>query len=160
MLWETGYFYRFSIYRSFSLDIHVSAKTHIGRSSGARDAEHNGASLLAIQRHGGWGVTALTGAYLAKSLPLEALRTLAGFPPRSGSYYLPRASATPPEELQRTIFPFLEKSKEQLSSCSKKYGSEIAGKSFMELMLYLRIVILQDVAVLSTLVLLSTLNIS
>lgn len=50
---------------------------------------------------------------------------------------MPRACETPNEELQRKVFPWLEQQTANGAGC-------IAGKRFLELMRYLRVVLLQD----------------
>jgi hypothetical protein len=49
----------------------------------------------------------LNGCYL-RSIPRNALRSIAGFTPNGQVYELDRAAVTPPEELQKLIFPDVE----------------------------------------------------
>ncbi|OWZ01331.1 LOW QUALITY PROTEIN: hypothetical protein PHMEG_00027304 [Phytophthora megakarya] len=76
------------------------------------------------------------------SLPREAMRTLAGFEPARGSFYIARASLDPPELVQKQIFPLVEEWKLKLDqgSCEQT----IAAGGFLDLLQYLRTVILQD----------------
>ena len=41
-------------------------------------------------------------------LPLQFLRSMAGFGTQPGGFFLPRASFEPPLSLQQQIFPWLE----------------------------------------------------
>lgn len=90
-----------------SLGINATATTHVSRAAGARMAELAGASEAQIRRLGRWTAGAMEGAYLT-SLPREAMRAMAGFPPAAGSYYIARAAIEPCAELQRMVFPFVE----------------------------------------------------
>jgi hypothetical protein len=67
-------------------------------------ADLAGASENQLRRLGSWNSQALEGYYLT-SLPREAMRVLAGFPPTMGHFYLKRAAITPSEELQQQVFP-------------------------------------------------------
>jgi hypothetical protein len=125
------------------LNISSSAKTHLGRGAGARMAELAGATEDDIRRLGRWNSQALAGCYLT-SLPRGGLRTLAGFAPEGGTYYLKRCGETPPVELQKMIFPWLESVIED-----EENEKSLAFKGFTGLLIYLRTVILQDIAVLS-----------
>ncbi|KAJ8533431.1 hypothetical protein ON010_g13823 [Phytophthora cinnamomi] len=90
-----------------ALGMHSKAKTHGARGSGARMAELAGATESQIRRLGRWNASAMEGCYLS-ALPREAMRSLAGFPPDRRTFYLDRASLTPPDSLQRAVFPFAE----------------------------------------------------
>jgi hypothetical protein len=122
------------------------AKTHVGRGSGARMADIGGASEAQIRRLGRWNNQAMEKCYLT-SLPREAMRTLAGFEPTRGTYFLVRACTEPPLPLQQKIFPSLEgwQSKMSAGECEQS----IAGGGFLELLKYLRVVILQDAVILA-----------
>lgn len=121
------------------------AKTHVGRGSGARMADLGGASEAQIRRLGRWNNQAMEKCYLT-SLPREAMRTLAGFEPCRGSFYLARASVEPPVSLQHLIFPAVESWMEKMDTglCEQS----IAGGGFLQLLQYLRGVILQDAVIL------------
>lgn len=64
-----------------SFDKDSTVKTKFGRIYGANKANAAGASISDIQRSGSWQQDALNGSYLSRSLPLESMRTLAGFGP-------------------------------------------------------------------------------
>ena len=97
----------------------------------------------------------LTNAYLT-GLPVKFLRVVAGFSANQGSYYLSRAVREPPTSLQLQIWPWLEAWEERFlrrieGKCWKEGGldrDDLAGHSFVRLLKHLRIVLLQDLAVL------------
>jgi hypothetical protein len=126
-----------------ALGISAKAKTHVGRGSGARMAELGGADEADIRRLGRWNAQALAGCYLS-ALPRAAIRTMAGFPPEAGQYYLKRANTEPCELLQRQIFPWIE---EYLNGVVE-YEKTLAVQGYLRLLKFLRIVVLQDAAVL------------
>ena len=61
-----------------------------------------------------------------------------------GNYYLNRECLIPPEELQRQIFPLLEET-EVMNNARLERDQDIAVRCFMDLLRWLRIVLLQDV---------------
>lgn len=92
-----------------------------------------------IKNLGNWNIDTQEDRYSAK-LPLKAMRIMAGQDPNRGNYFLPRSGLQPPEDLQRQIFPFVEKELESTKSPT--------AKAFLNLFKRLRIVITQDIAVL------------
>lgn len=120
------------------------AVTHITRGSAVKIAELHGTSEGECRRLGRWNNQAMEGCYLS-SIPREAVRSLAGFPPKLKSFFLKRAALDPPEELQRMIFPQLD----SLLFKHKKKHADIddsrACLGFLELLQFMRVVILQDV---------------
>ncbi|ETO67568.1 hypothetical protein F444_15520 [Phytophthora nicotianae P1976] len=121
--------------------IRSKAKTHVGRGSGSRMADLGGASESQIRRLGRWNNQSMEKYYLT-SLPREAMRTLAGFDSSRGSYFVARASAEPPQCLLRQIFPQLEMWQQALADGNAEQS--IAAGGFLDLLQYLRTVILQD----------------
>lgn len=81
------------------------------------------------------------------SLPREAMRTLAGFEPAKGSYFLARASVEPPVNLLSQIFSQVEMWQESINS--GRCEQTIAAGGFLELLQYLRKVLLQDAVLMS-----------
>ena len=71
-------------------------------------AEVAGAAEAQIRRLGRWNNSAMEGCYLT-ALPREAMRSLAGFSPRPGSYYLQRAAVKPGESLLKSVFPDVDR---------------------------------------------------
>ena len=84
------------------------------------------------------------------------MRRTAGFQHASSSYFLPRAGIEPPQSLKRLIFPWLEdwevRFKNRAAGKRWKDGGldkdDIAGQQFLKLLKQLRIILLQDLAVL------------
>ena len=104
-------------------------------------AELAGASEDQIRRLGRWNNQSMENCYLT-SLPREAIRSLAGFPPAQGSFFLPRATVEPPDSLKRLIFPAIEPTLEKISSGA--FQDSIPARGFLELLDRCRTVILQD----------------
>ena len=153
-------------------------KTHAGRAEGARAAERNRVSekqvsffnylycyyiyikaitnyIIKISR-AGWGENdAMSVAYLT-GLPIKFLRTMAGFEARPGSFYLARATHQPPDALLREVWPWVEEWEERVRLRGEGRNWENGGldqnaaaaKKFLQLLRYLRVVLLQDLAVL------------
>ena len=126
-----------------SLRMSTAAKTHIGRGSGAQMAELGGSSEGDIRRLGRWNSQALVGCYLT-SLPCPAQRTMAGFPPKIGYFHIKGVTIVPPEVLQGRLFTWVD----HYSDDCEGWERTLAAQGFIRLLKYLRIVILQDAAVL------------
>jgi hypothetical protein len=88
-------------------------------------------------------------------MPIEFMRKMSGFQ-TPGSYFLPRASQTPDNELLAQIFPFIECWEERFrqKAQKKKFAdggmdeADMAAVGFLELLKELRVILLQDLAVL------------
>jgi hypothetical protein len=52
---------------------------------------------------GRWDTDRMVGCYIS-SLPVEAMKSLAGFPPHKGNCFLSRAAVVPPKDLQVLVF--------------------------------------------------------
>ena len=97
----------------------------------------------------------MTSAYLS-NLPLKFMRTMAGFNPSGDNYYLGRDTIEPPQELLNLIFPWLIRWDSRFRKRSQKLNweeggldeTDEAGRKFIDLLLFLRRVLLQDLAVL------------
>jgi hypothetical protein len=144
------------VFRAFiAAGITSMKKTHAMRGCGARVAELHGVSEKQIQRAGRWDSSSLINAYLT-GLPVKFLRVAAGFHATQGSYYLRRAALLPPASLQLQIWPWLEGWEERFNcrierKCWKEGGlgeDDLAGHNFVRLLKHLRVVLLQDLAVL------------
>ena len=88
-------------------EVQTSKKTHASRIAGAQFAEAAGASVSEIARAGGWATAVMEVVYLS-AFPREAMRALAGFPTKGGSFFLERALEVP-DALQRKLFPESDK---------------------------------------------------
>jgi len=97
----------------------------------------------------------MVNAYLSH-LSKKFMRRVAGFTTEEGGYFLPRAQAEPPTELLGKIWPWIEGWKERfrMRSLRKTWDQggldedDIAGQGFLALLCHLRVVLLQDLAVL------------
>ena len=125
-----------------SLGINTSVKTQTGRKRAA-NSEDRGASAASLDKQGKWATQSRNGAYANASVPWDAVRVLAGFPPEAGRYNLRRNLRIPSKALLVQTFPWLEIAREQMQN-----DLDMAGTNFLDLIEYLRIVVLQDAAVL------------
>jgi hypothetical protein len=117
-------------------------KTHVGRSSGAKTAELRGVSEEQIRRAGRWNQEQMVGCYL-NSLPRKFMRSMAGHPLQPGCFEIDRAAATPPDELLQLIWPELNSVQDHLR-LQQGQTSDLAATGLVNLLLYLREVVLQD----------------
>src|ERR1700721_467182 len=89
-------------------------------------------------------------------LPKKFMGGGAGFSCHEGGFFLPRAQVAPPPELLQKIWPWVEEWKERFRKRSSRKTWEeggldeddIAGQGFLALLCHLRVVLLQDLAVL------------
>jgi cellulose synthase/poly-beta-1,6-N-acetylglucosamine synthase-like glycosyltransferase len=116
-------------------------KTHSGRGSGARTAEQSGMSAKLIRQMGKWLKGSMEKSYL-NTLPYSAIRVMNGFHSDRGSFYLPRALVTPSESLQKRIFPLADQWLEKMNN--GEVLKTISGIEFLNLLVELRVFILQD----------------
>jgi hypothetical protein len=138
-----------------AIGLTASKKTHLPRRAGAQAAETYGTSLAQISQAGRWNQSVLCQAYLTH-LPRQFMRIAAGFSGASGDYYLTRAAFEPPDTLQRQLWPWIEEWEARFEArarrCRWAQGGldedDLAGDGFLKLMRRLRIVLLQDLAVL------------
>jgi hypothetical protein len=109
-----------------------------------------------IRMLGNWAVNIRDQCY-STHLPLKAMRAAAGFTTNEGRYYNPRALVYPPEELEKKIFPFADAALEKVEAACNSRGSRMGGdylgaaKSFLQMLLRLRTIILQDAAAMKVL---------
>lgn len=73
------------------------------------------------------------------------MRAVARFPIDGCSFFLPRAVAAVPEELEKQIFPWIEKNLESFRD--QTYEQDIAGVAFLTALRTMRKIILQDATV-------------
>ena len=133
----------------------TAKKTHLPRRVGAQEAETYGTSLAQISQAGRWNQSVLCQAYLTH-LPRQFMRIVAGFSSTPGDYFLPRAVAEPPAALQRQVWPWVEEWEPRFEArarrCQWAQGGldedDLAGDGFLKLLRRLRVVLLQDLAVL------------
>ncbi|XP_044722101.1 centromere DNA-binding protein complex CBF3 subunit [Hirsutella rhossiliensis] len=113
----------------------ASKKTHLPRRVGAQDAETHGTSLAQISQAGRWNQSVLCQAYLTH-LPRQFMRIVAGFSASRG--LLPRAWEP----------RFEARARRQCWAEGGLDDDDLAADGFLKLMRRLRIVLLQDLAVL------------
>jgi hypothetical protein len=130
-------------------------KTHLPRKVGAQDAETHGSSLAQISQAGRWNQSVLCQAYLTH-LPRQFMRIVAGFSASSGDYFLARAAHEPSPALQKQLWPWIEEWEPRFEAraCRRCWAEggldedDLAADGFLKLMRRLRVVLLQDLAVL------------
>ena len=129
---------------------------HLGRVLGTQRLQYYEIIDDQIRQLGNWQTTVRDECYSTK-LPLVPLRAAAGFLEAEGKYYSPRTAVKPSETLLRRIFPFAD---EQLRLVKEERAEKIGDKGgtylatalgFLELLVQLRTVILQDAAAFSVL---------
>jgi hypothetical protein len=126
------------------LGIHTTIRTQNGRKLAAT-AENEGARGESVDKQGHWATKSRNGAYANHVVPWDCVRVLAGFGPESNRYYIPRDLLQPPPELACLVFPQIESSRKVMLQARDR---EIAGTSFLDLMVHMRTVLLQDAVVL------------
>ncbi|KAG6997435.1 hypothetical protein FocnCong_v013424 [Fusarium oxysporum f. sp. conglutinans] len=133
----------------------ASKKTHLPRRVGAQDAETHGTSLAQISQAGRWNQSVLCQAYLTH-LPRQFMRIVAGFSALPRDYFLARAAHEPPYVLQKQLWPWIEEWEPRFEARARRQcwaeggldDDDLAADGFLKLMRRLRIVLLQDLAVL------------
>ncbi|CAD7066736.1 unnamed protein product [Tilletia caries] len=122
------------------------------RGGSARLANEAGCSETSIRMHGRWTASGdqLVDRYLT-GVAVQPVRALAGFNIDGGDHYLPRSLLMPPDALCSKLWPQAtqaEISVRERHSC----GGEVdqAALSFLELIRWIRVVLLQDAALVST----------
>ncbi|CEI94485.1 hypothetical protein RMCBS344292_08695 [Rhizopus microsporus] len=126
--------------------IHTSKLIHANRKSALNMIAQENVSSDQQKMVGRWGTDRMVGCYIS-SLPVEAMKSLAGFPPHQGSYFLPRAVVISPKDLQVLIFPDIEFWKEKFDN-DDRVQEDIAGPNFLGLLAQLRVVFLQGSVIL------------
>jgi len=122
----------------------ITSKTsHAPCTASAQNADLAGVSEASIRRAGRWTNGDQITSYYLTSLPREFMRAAADFDPDwPGSYYIPRATATPPPSLAAAVWPEVESWKARLES--REAEQDKAAGAFLELLSWLRLVLLQD----------------
>ncbi len=88
----------------------------------------------------------MSNAYLT-SLPRKFIRGMAGFSPKGGSFHIPRANIPPPTSLLAQIFPETDMWLNRFAK-NEDIESDMAAEGFLNLLKQLKIVFLQDSAIL------------
>ena len=99
---------------------------------------------------GGWNESGAFRNCYDRAFPVDALLGAAAFSARHPEQYsLPRGSLEPPGDLLRQLFPWVEGQQAALSTRSQDARcKDIALRQFLSVLVWFRVVILQDAAVL------------
>ena len=127
-----------------SLGISSHHFVHIGRAVGPVIAEIAEVDGDAIANLGNWNVTVREDRYSAK-LPMKIMRVMGGHSAQKNVFHMPRSEVKPSDDLQRQIFPFIEPLELELASSPVSHPT---ASAFLTLLKRLRVVILQDAAIL------------
>ncbi|GEQ71930.1 hypothetical protein JCM33374_g5616 [Metschnikowia sp. JCM 33374] len=132
-----------------SVGFSSAKKSHLGRLNMARYADAHNIEEAQIARMGKWNGNVLENNYL--SLPYAMIHFTAGFD-RDEPYYIPR-DIKPPSDLQREIFPWLEKIIEQVKNRDESgltpRQKDSSVPFFLDMLKQFRSILLQDWAVFS-----------
>jgi hypothetical protein len=90
---------------------------HIGRAVGPAGLEMEEVNPLATKVLGNFNPDTQEKRYSMK-IPLRAMRVAAGWDAEKGSYYLPRATLLPPQELLNQLFPWVERKVREIMTLS------------------------------------------
>jgi hypothetical protein len=130
--------------------IRTTKASHAPRVASSQNADIAGVHEGQIRRAGRWNNgDQMTGCYLT-SLPLEFMRAVADFDPEwSGSYFVPRSTVKPPSRLIARVFPAMDYWREkhdapESSPMAAAVQQDRAAGAFLELLGWLREVVLQD----------------
>lgn len=119
-------------------------KCHYWRGVAAREAQRAGVRHDGIRSLGRWQGGSMDHSY-ALDLPEAAMRALAGFSAEFRNYFVKRGQVEVPVELEHQVFPELESEMEIENAKSTPNKAKI---QFLELLKYLRTVLLQDACIL------------
>lgn len=126
--------------------VETSKVTHASRKSAMNIMAQKDVSADQQSLAGRWVDNRRMGNYNA-SLPVQAMKSLAGFDPLSRfDYYLPRAEIVPPQELQSLVFPKVDCWIERFNK-KDRVQQDKAGPKFLKLLKHLRIVFLQVIII-------------
>lgn len=126
--------------------------THLGRLVGAMIAGDFDVSENAIRRQGKWTERdTMLDVYMSK-FPLEFIHFNAGFQEKE-RYYITRAGVTPPIELQKQLFPYIEEEEMKINALNANLpageSKNLTVPRFLAFLKYLRITMLQDLVIMN-----------
>ncbi|PPQ81847.1 hypothetical protein CVT24_008666 [Panaeolus cyanescens] len=132
------------------LNLSHHASTHGGRSYTATTAIALGASTDSVRALGNWSFSGSWSLY-NHSLPIDAMVAAAGCNGHQiDSYFVLRECIVPPNELLSSLFPWVDIEEAAYNSriLQKKEAKDGALRYLLNLLLYLRLVLAQDAAIL------------
>jgi Centromere DNA-binding protein complex CBF3 subunit, domain 2 len=130
------------------LGIPTSHYLHIGRVLGSYTSEVNEDNSQDIRCLGNWDPTTQEKFYSTR-LPMKILRSKAGFSRGDGVHINPRVGLMPSDELVSEIFPWVDDAAERVTAADQVDGKDRnTAHAFLRMLKHLRVVILQDAAVL------------
>ena len=103
-----------------------------------------------IEMLGHWNKTNMQMSYLRKT-PHEPLLVAAGFTTSSNSYNVPRSRIIPPACLADLVLPWVAADLEMVEGINRgnnKTTQDTAAKNFLDCLMWLKVVYLQDMALL------------
>lgn len=123
------------------VSISTSKVTHANRKNALNMIAQEDAADDQQRRVRRWRTDRMVGYYVS-SLPVETMKSLAGFSGRNVNYFLTQTSVIPPVSLQVLIFPDIEYWQDKFKD-NDDVQEDIAGPNFLLLRSYLRAVFLQ-----------------
>lgn len=126
-----------------SCGVKISKVTHAARPFGATRTLADGASHDNVRSQGRWKGGQLERSYI-NDLPRAAMRVQAGFSKKQGNFFLKRGVTIPSKELQQLIFPSADAWLTKLEDVAYECDEDLAAHNFIEFILELRVVLIQD----------------
>lgn len=124
-----------------ALGLFYTKSTHINRDQGVKFLEGKGVSESQTKKHGNWSTDTCDGVY-ANSLALRAMHVLSGHS-KNAPYFVERTHKEPPQALLDLVFPDTQDWLDRVKSGNGAQQT-LAAAGFLELLLWLKTVILQD----------------
>ncbi|SAL97220.1 hypothetical protein [Absidia glauca] len=122
-------------------------KAHINCGSSARMAGIVCANEDHTRHQGRWNNTTMNGAYLT-NLPRGLVRSMAGFPINSRSFYFSHAALDPPTKLCKKLFPAIDEWHDRLATKELDPDNNnqptVAANAFVQVIMMLRKTLIQD----------------
>ncbi|SAM03208.1 hypothetical protein [Absidia glauca] len=127
--------------------IRSNKKTHINFGSSARMAGNVCANVNQIRRQGRWNSTTINGANLTELLR-ELVQSMTGFPTYGRSFYLARATLSPPTSLCKKLIPAIDEWHDRLAAKELSPGNPIqptvTENAFVQVIMVFRMTFIQD----------------
>jgi hypothetical protein len=129
------------------LGIVVTHFAHLGRQLGAKILEMLEIESEEIRRLGNWNPSMQDSCYSTK-LPMKPIRRLAGFTTSGGLHYNPRTVVSVPMSLQEAtpIGQWVFNARNKVKAANAMGGQLYTAQNFLEFLIELNIVFLQDIA--------------